>query len=127
MSHPPKLAPRTHEDQPSDVSVETSCQLGFARAVSDSVNDAFLADVSVDPRARGRGAGKLLVHAMIEDGPGAEFRWTLFTGDARGLYGQFSFSAPDATAMVRPSKWPNSLAAVSSAQLQPSAPTNRHQ
>jgi GNAT superfamily N-acetyltransferase len=81
---------------------ETGSQIGFARAVSDGVNDAYLADVIVAPEARGRGAGKLLVRAMIDDGPGADFRWSLFTGDAHGLYAQFGFGAPDSTAMVRP-------------------------
>lgn len=40
---------------------------------------------------------------MIDDGPGSGFRWTLFTGDAHGLYRQFGFIRPDETAMVRPS------------------------
>ena len=43
---------------------------------------------------------------MIDDGPGAQFRWTLFTGDAHGLYAQFGFGAPDSTAMVRPRSQP---------------------
>lgn len=64
----------------------SGAQLGFARAVSDGVNDAYLADVVVDPSARGAGAGKLLVRTMIDEGPGAEFRWTLFTADAHELY-----------------------------------------
>ncbi len=85
---------------------DSDAQLGFARAVSDGVNFAYLADVIVSPEARGHGAGKLLVRAMIDDGPGAEFRWTLFTGDAHGLYEQFGFRAPDSTAMVRPSTRP---------------------
>jgi GNAT superfamily N-acetyltransferase len=85
---------------------ETGAQIGFARAVSDGVNDAYLADVIVAPESRGSGAGKLLVRAMIDGGPGAEFRWTLFTGDAHGLYEQFGFGAPDSTAMVRPSSRP---------------------
>jgi hypothetical protein len=38
---------------------------------------------------------------MIDDGPGAGFRWALFTGDAHGLYQRFGFAAPDDTAMVR--------------------------
>jgi GNAT superfamily N-acetyltransferase len=80
----------------------SGAQVGFARAVSDGVNDAYLADVIVDPAARGQGAGKLLVKTMVEDGPGAEFRWTLFTGDAHGLYAQYGFAAPDPSAMVRP-------------------------
>ena len=83
---------------------QTGAQLGFARAVSDGVNDAYLADVIASPDARGRGIGKLLVSTMVEEGPGAAFRWTLFTDDAHGLYVQFGFAAPDATAMVRPSK-----------------------
>jgi GNAT superfamily N-acetyltransferase len=85
---------------------DSGAQLGFARAVSDGVNDAYLADVIVAPEARGQGAGKLLVRAMIDDGPGAEFRWTLFTGDAHGLYAQFGFGSPDSTAMVRPGSRP---------------------
>lgn len=84
----------------------TGAQLGFARAVSDGVNDAYLPDVIVDPDERGRGIGKLLVKTMIEDGPGAAFRWTLFTGDAHGLYRGFGFAAPDNTAMVRPGARP---------------------
>jgi GNAT superfamily N-acetyltransferase len=87
---------------------ESEAQLGFARAVSDGVNFAYLADVIVAPEARGRGVGKLLVRTMIDDGPGAEFRWTLFTSDAHGLYTQFGFAVPDATAMVRPASRPTS-------------------
>ena len=80
----------------------TGRQVGFARAVSDGVNDAYLADVVVDPADRGRGVGTLLVRTMIDDGPGARFRWTLFTDDAHGLYAKFGFETPDRTAMVRP-------------------------
>lgn len=78
-------------------------QVGYARAMSDGVGEAYLADVIVDPQHRGNGVGKLLIKTMIDDGPGSAFRWTLFTQDAHGLYSQFGFVAPDATAMVRPS------------------------
>lgn len=78
-------------------------QVGFARAVSDGVHDAYLADVIIEPGSRGRGIGKLMMRTMVEDGPGSGFRWTLFTCDAHGLYTQFGFAAPDRTAMVRPS------------------------
>ena len=77
-------------------------QVGFARAVSDGVAMAYLADVIVDPEARGMGIGTALVRLMIDDGPGSHFRWTLFTSDAHGLYRGFGFAEPDATAMVRP-------------------------
>ncbi|MCR2809046.1 MULTISPECIES: GNAT family N-acetyltransferase [unclassified Microbacterium] len=80
--------------------------VGFARAASDGVGFAYLADVYVLDAHRGHGLGKRLVRTMIDEGPGAEFRWSLFTADAHGLYEQFGFAAPDATAMVRPPKNP---------------------
>ena len=60
----------------------------------------------VRPRTthRGHALGKRLVRRMIDEGPGRDFRWTLFTADAHGLYEQFGFAAPDATALVRPSR-----------------------
>jgi GNAT superfamily N-acetyltransferase len=81
---------------------ETGEQVGFARAVSDGLGFAYLADVIVVEGHRGNGLGKRIVRAMIDDGPGAHFRWTLFTFDAHGLYEQFGFAPPDATALVRP-------------------------
>lgn len=83
---------------------DTGEQVGFARAVSDGVGFAYLADVYVTGEHRGHGLGKRLMQTMIDDGPGADFRWTLFTGDAHGLYRQFGFSEPDQTAMVRPAR-----------------------
>jgi len=80
---------------------DTGAQVGFARALSDGVTFAYLADVFVIEAHRGHGLGKRLLRLMIDDGPGRAFRWTLFTGDAHGLYEQFGFGAPDATAMVR--------------------------
>ncbi|WP_311836187.1 GNAT family N-acetyltransferase [Cellulomonas fimi] len=53
---------------------------------------------------RGQGLAKLLVATMVDDGPGAHFRWILFTQDAHGLYEAFGFAAPDETAMVRPAR-----------------------
>lgn len=81
---------------------DTGAQVGFARAVSDGVGFAYLADVFVLPEHRGHGLGKRLMQLMIEDGPGRDMRWTLFTGDAHELYRQFGFTEPDQTAMVRP-------------------------
>jgi GNAT superfamily N-acetyltransferase len=76
--------------------------VAFARAVSDGVAYAYLADVFVLPPARGAGLGRELVATMIDRGPGSGFRWTLHTADAHGLYRQFGFAPPDATYMERP-------------------------
>jgi GNAT superfamily N-acetyltransferase len=80
----------------------TGRQVGFARAVSDGVAFAYLADVFLLPEARGTGLGKELVATMIDRGPGAGFRWTLHTADAHGLYSKFGFAEPDSMYMERP-------------------------
>ena len=67
--------------------------VGFARAISDG-GSAYLADVYVLPAHRGRGLGKAIVAMMVEEGPGAGYRWMLHTSDAYGLYRQFGFASP---------------------------------
>jgi hypothetical protein len=39
---------------------------------------------------------------MIDDGPGAGFRWLLHTADAHGLYERFGFGAPAGDLLERP-------------------------
>ena len=78
--------------------------VGFARAVSDGIALAYLADVYVVTAHRGRGIGQRIVAAMIDEGPGARFRWLLHTADAHDLYRQFGFAEPDHTLMERPAR-----------------------
>jgi GNAT superfamily N-acetyltransferase len=80
---------------------ETGKLVGFCRALSDGVGLAYLADVFVLPAHRGEGLGQRLVEVMIEQGPGADFRWLLHTADAHGLYEKFGFGAPDTTLLER--------------------------
>jgi len=80
----------------------TDGMVGFARAVSDGVALAYLADVFVLPGHRGRRLGERIVATMIDDGPGAHFRWLLHTEDAHKLYRKFGFREPDHKAMERP-------------------------
>lgn len=83
----------------------SGAMVGFARAVSDGVALAYLADVFVVPAHRGRGLGSALVAAMVEAGPGADFRWMLHTADAHGLYGRYGFASPDQTYLERPARF----------------------
>lgn len=76
--------------------------VGFARAVSDGVGFAYLADVFVLAEHRGAGLGERLVGVMVEEGPGADFRWLLHTADAHHLYAKFGFAAPDHMLLERP-------------------------
>jgi GNAT superfamily N-acetyltransferase len=80
--------------------------VGFSRAFSDGVANAYLADMYVDPRERGRGVGSGLLRVMIDEGPGRDFRWMLHTDDAHGLYAKFGFAAPDSTFMQRNFRMP---------------------
>lgn len=80
--------------------------VGFCRAFSDGVSMAYLADVYVIEELRGGGLGQRLLDAMIEGGPGRDFRWLLHTSDAHGLYEKFGFGGPDATFMERASRMP---------------------
>ena len=77
--------------------------VGFARAVSDGVAFAYLADVYVDPDHRGSGRGTALVRELVEGNGADRFRWMLHTKDAHGLYAKLGFAAPGADAMERPS------------------------
>ncbi len=65
--------------------------IGFARAISDGITLAYLADVYVLANYRGRGLGTELVREMI-DGSFGDVRWMLHTADAQGLYEKLGFS-----------------------------------
>jgi GNAT superfamily N-acetyltransferase len=81
--------------------VESGAQLAYARAVTDGVTFAWLCDVFVDARMRGRGVGALLVTGIIEYFEPLELRRiALSTTDAHGLYSRFGFDS-----LARPNSW----------------------
>jgi ribosomal protein S18 acetylase RimI-like enzyme len=69
---------------------DAGSQVGFARAISDGVSLAYLADVYVLAAYRGRGLGLELVREIVERSFG-ELRWMLHTADAQGLYERLGF------------------------------------
>ncbi|KRB36166.1 GNAT family N-acetyltransferase [Microbacterium sp. Root180] len=72
-------------------------QLAYARAITDGATFAWIADVFVDPAARGRGVGIRVMQGIIDDlEPLGLKRTALFTEDAHTLYERFGFqSLPD--------------------------------
>ena len=76
-------------------------QVGFARAFSDGVAVAYLADVYVLPDHQGRGLGVELVREIVENGPLAEVKWILHTRDAHDLYRLFGFGEPSERVLER--------------------------
>lgn len=66
-------------------------QVGFARAISDGVTTAYLADVYVLEAHRGRGLGVELVREMIEGEGAPQVHWILHTADAEAVYERVGF------------------------------------
>jgi GNAT superfamily N-acetyltransferase len=67
-------------------------QVGFARAISDGVTVAYLADVYVLEPHRGKGLGMALVREMIDGERAPEVHWLLHTADAQRLYERLGFA-----------------------------------
>ena len=67
-------------------------QVGMARIVTDYTTFAWLCDVFVDERYRGKGIGKWLMATILDHPRLAGLRRILLaTRDAHGLYRQFGF------------------------------------
>jgi len=71
---------------------EGARQVGFARVITDRTSFAYLADVFVDPAARGRGLSSWLMEVIAAhpDLQGLR-RFMLATRDAHGLYARHGF------------------------------------
>ena len=80
-------------------------QVGFARVVTDQATFAWICDVFVDESVRGRGVGKRLMAAIVDD-PRLQGlrRMLLATRDAHGRDAGFGFEPLSAawTWVVRP-------------------------
>ena len=76
-------------------------QIGFARAVTDGVTIAYLADVYLLEEFRGRGLGAELVREMIDRGPFAAQTWYLRTDDP-DFYRRLGFGPPSQQLLERP-------------------------
>ena len=69
--------------------------IGFARVVTDRVVFAYLMDVFILEKHRGKGLGKLLVQHVMQH-PDIQVKvWMLGTADAQGLYNKFGFKVLD--------------------------------
>lgn len=69
-------------------------QMGYARLVSDYCIFAYLMDVFIDEKYRGKGYSKQLMQYMMEHESVKDVKvWRLATTDAHDLYKQFGFTA----------------------------------
>ena len=67
-------------------------QIGFARVVTDYVVFAYLMDVFIDEKYRGKGYASVLIDAMMKEPQLQQVKiWRLATSDAHFLYEKFGF------------------------------------
>jgi GNAT superfamily N-acetyltransferase len=71
--------------------------VGFARAISDGVSNAYVSTVAVLPDWRGRGIGREIVRRLVEGEGKSGIRWVLHArGELHGFYQLNGFEpAPD--------------------------------
>ena len=68
-------------------------QIGFARVITDYVVFAYVMDVFVDEKHRGKGYSSILIKAMMEEPELQQVKiWRLATSDAHFLYEKFGFT-----------------------------------
>lgn len=67
-------------------------QVGFARLITDTATFAYLSDVFITEKERGKGLSKLLVDFILNQPETQGLRRIMLgTADAHGLYQQFGF------------------------------------
>ncbi|MBL7698632.1 MAG: GNAT family N-acetyltransferase [Chitinophagaceae bacterium] len=67
-------------------------QVGFARVVTDYFSFAYLADVFVTEKERGKGYSRVLIEYILEYPVLKDIKWLLATRDMHGLYAKFGFT-----------------------------------
>ena len=69
-------------------------QIGFARVITDYVVFAYLMDVFIEEKHRGKGYSSLLIETMMNEPQLQQVKiWRLATSDAHFLYEKFGFTA----------------------------------
>ena len=68
-------------------------QIGFARVITDYIVFAYVMDVFIDEKHRGKGYSSDLIRAMLEEPKLQQVKiWRLATADAHFLYEKFGFA-----------------------------------
>lgn len=69
-------------------------QIGFCRVITDYVVFAYVMDVFIDEKYRGKGYSSILINAMMNEPKLQEVKiWRLATSDAHFLYKKFGFNS----------------------------------
>jgi predicted N-acetyltransferase YhbS len=79
--------------------------VGFARAITDGVTNAYVSSVAVDPGWQDRGLGGRLIEALIDGREGMKFVLTAREG-TQPFYRRLGFE-PDPRVLVRQRRRPD--------------------
>jgi ribosomal protein S18 acetylase RimI-like enzyme len=71
---------------------KSGIQIGFARVLTDFTRFAYLLDVFIVDKHKGKGYGKLLLKYILEREELQVDKWLLGTRDAHSLYAKFGFT-----------------------------------
>src|SRR5690349_11053248 len=66
-------------------------QIGFARVITDYYSMAYLADVFIEEKERGKGYSKPLLEYILAYPPLKDIKWLLATRDMHALYKKYGF------------------------------------
>jgi GNAT superfamily N-acetyltransferase len=75
-------------------------QVGYLRVISDRTRFAYLCDVWVEEKHRGKGLARRMVQVALEHPDFATVNWLLATADAHGVYAKLGF-----TPLKNPERW----------------------
>jgi ribosomal protein S18 acetylase RimI-like enzyme len=81
---------------------EDGLQVGFARVITDFATTFYLCDVIIDKACRGKGYGKQLLQAIVDDERFRPLLGILLTSDAHGLYEKYGFVKDGEKSMTKP-------------------------
>ena len=72
--------------------LEDNIQIGFARAVTDTITLSWIADIVILPEYRGKGIGKWMMECILEHPDISETQKVLQSRDAHEYYEKFGFT-----------------------------------
>ncbi len=80
---------------------EEGLQVGYARVISDKTRFAYILDVYVDEKHRGKRIGQSMIRYILEHPDLSDvYQWLLNTRDAHGVYNKIGFHQ-----LIDPSSW----------------------
>jgi aralkylamine N-acetyltransferase len=76
------------------IDISTRKSVGMGRVISDGISDAYIQDLVVLPEWRGRGVGRMILSALLDECRARKISWTALIAepDTSGFYRSLGFS-----------------------------------